>query len=154
MFALDYEYSPRHPKARIPLIDPKLFAVYLESCEEDCWLSIFGPRLHDCYQLSPNRSTLTCIPKKKTVFDIQSKQGINDVAWGMEADYALSFWMVSFYHLLFLSPTFAYWVYYQTSHPGDWQNASVLTLTFLTALTLFWGVFIVVRGSQLRGGHR
>jgi hypothetical protein len=140
-FAHDYEYLPRPPMAKNPLIDPKLFAICLNACDEDCMWSIVGPPLHDCFQLPPLGDKLRCIPKKKSEFDVQSKQKIEDVAWGMEAGYALSFLYLSIYHLIPIFSGFGFWVYWLISHPGDLQNASVPTLTTVALMAVFWVPF-------------
>jgi len=99
-------------------------------------------------------SRLACIPKKKSEFDVQSGQDIDDVAWGIEADYALSFFVLLIYHLIPILSGVAYWIWHQTTHPGDWQNASVLSMTILTGMAVFWVPFAYINGSQLRAGSR
>jgi len=140
-FSHDYEYLPRPPTAKNPLIDPELFAKCLEACDEDCMWSAFGPPLHDCFQLSSLPDILRCIPKKKSEFDVQSKPKVEDFAWGLEAGYAVSFLFLSVYHLIPIVSGFGFWVYWMVSHSGDLQNASVPTIANLALMTFFWVLF-------------
>jgi hypothetical protein len=96
---------------------------------------------------------LKSIPKKKSEFAVQSQQKVDDVAWGIEADYALSFFLLSIYHLIPLLSCFAFWIYWQIFHPDDLQTASVPILTTIALMGLFWVPFIYVHGSKLRLGH-
>jgi hypothetical protein len=140
-FTHDYDYAPRHPTARMPLIDPKLFAACLESCDEDCMWSVLGSWLHDCFQLPPLGGRLRCIPKKKSDFAVNTAPDDDDVAWGIEADYSMSFLIIAIYHLILLLAGFGFWIYWLVYHPGDWQNASVPTLTTMGLMAVFWVPF-------------
>ncbi|USP79666.1 hypothetical protein yc1106_06940 [Curvularia clavata] len=147
-FADDYDYNPKPPQGKIPLIEPGLFAVCLQSCEDDCKWSLLGPWLHDCFQLPPLCDKITCIPKKKSEFPVQCKQILKDTAWGIEAEYTLSFWMLCVYHLIPLLSSFAFWIYWLTKSPGDWQNASVPTITTIALFAFVWVPFGFVFNSH------
>ena len=74
---------------------------------------------------------------KKSDFIVVSKQSIDDVAWGIEADYALSFLLLSIYHLVPLLSSFGFWIHWLVRHPGDWKNASVPTLSTIALMAVF-----------------
>lgn len=67
------------------------------------------------------------------------------VAWGLEADYALSFAFLAAYHLIPILAALGFWVYWLVKHPGDWQNSAVPILTVLALIAVFWMPF----GKQL-----
>ena len=57
---------------------------------------------------------------------------------------------VAFYHLLILALPFGFWGWWQATHPGDLQNASVPVTVVLTMLSLFWGTNgILTQGRKL-----
>lgn len=49
------------------------------------------------------------------------------------------------YRLAATLPAFAFWSFWLSTHPGDWQNASVPLLTVLALITVFW----VMAGKRL-----
>lgn len=63
------------------------------------------------------------------------------VAWGLEADYALSFVFIAVYHLVPVLSAFGFWIYWLVKHPGDWQNASVPIMTVAALIAVFWMPF-------------
>jgi len=133
----DYEYTPR--PGTIPMISPKTFAVCLKACDMNCkwpWLNPW----HDCVSLPCRSYRLGCIPKKKSEFDIQSDDAIA-VAWGLEADHAISFAFMAVYHLVPLLAAFGFWIYWLIKFPGDWQNAAVPVLTVLAIFAVLWVPF-------------
>ncbi|KAI4637814.1 hypothetical protein J4E83_000632 [Alternaria metachromatica] len=133
----DYEYTPR--PGTIPMISPKTFAVCLKACDMNCkwpWLNPW----HDCVSLPCRSYRLGCIPKKKSEFDIQSNDAIA-VAWGLEADHAISFAFMAVYHLVPLLAAFVFWIYWLIKFPGDWQNAAVPVLTVLAIFAVLWVPF-------------
>jgi len=133
----DYEYDPR--PGTIPMISPKTFAVCLKACDMNCkwpWLNPW----HDCVSLPCRSYRLGCIPKKKSEFDIQSDDAVA-VAWGLEADHAISFAFMAAYHLVPLLAAFGFWIYWLIKFPGDWQNAAVPVLTVLAIFAVLWVPF-------------
>jgi hypothetical protein len=133
-FESDYEYTPR-PGIN-PMISPKTFAVCLKACDMNCkwpWLNPW----HDCVSLPCRSYRLGCIPKKRSEFDIQSDDAIA-VAWGLEADHAISFAFMAVYHLVPLLAAFGFWIYWLIKFPGDWQNAAVPVLTVLAIFAVMW----------------
>jgi hypothetical protein len=63
------------------------------------------------------------------------------VAWGLEADYAMSFAFIAVYHLVPLLGALAFWIYWLIKFPGDWQNAAVPVLTVLAMFAVLWVPF-------------
>jgi hypothetical protein len=136
----EYEYTPR--PAELPLIDPRLYEILLSECEEQCpWACL---RLHDCIRLGTSRSYTDRIPRRKQDIEDLLKAGAG-VAFGIEADYMLSLVILVAYHLTAILPAFAFWSFWLSAHPGDWQNASVPLLTVLALITVFW----VMAGKRL-----
>jgi hypothetical protein len=121
------------------MISPKTFAVCLQVCDVNCKWPLFNP-WHDCIRLPCRYYRLRCIPKKKSEFDLQSDD-IGIVAWGLEADYAISFVFVAVYHLVPLLAALGFWIYWLVRFPGDWQNAAVPLLTVLALFAVLWMPF-------------
>ncbi|KAF2130731.1 hypothetical protein P153DRAFT_336557 [Dothidotthia symphoricarpi CBS 119687] len=136
-FEHDYEYAPRPGKN--PLINPKTFAVCLNACGASCIWPLLNP-WHDCVKLPRRCDKLRCIPKKKSEFDVDSED-VEIVAWGLEADYALSFAFLAAYHLVPIFAALGFWVYWLWTHPGDLQNSSVPIFTVLALFAAFWMMF-------------
>ena len=130
-----YEYQPRPPIAKRPLISPELFKVLLNECNTKCWRRILP--WHECIEVNSEANYLSRIPKKKGDFDVSEKGG-ERVAFGIEADYVPSMIVFAIYHLLAILPSFAFWSYWLAYHEGDWQNASVPLLTTVALITVFW----------------
>ncbi|KAH7096085.1 hypothetical protein FB567DRAFT_48711 [Paraphoma chrysanthemicola] len=130
----DYEYAPR--PGRNPMITPKTFAVCLKACDSKCKWRLLNP-WHDCIRLPPQTYRLRSIPKKKSEFDVHSDD-VGLVAWGLEADYAVSFAYVAVYHLVPLLGAFSFWIYWLFRYPSDWQNAAVPALTVLALFAVIW----------------
>ena len=145
----EYEYNPRPPKAPSPLISRNEFKLCLTACSEGCIKRFFVP-WHDCYRLPPECRRLSRIPKKKTQFDLISGIGCGEVAFGLEADYNVSFLYVLIYHMLLIIPAIGFWVFWLLNHPGDLQNASVPFFTVLSITGLFWATYAKELGSAAR----
>lgn len=134
-----YEYDPRPPRAKNPLINQKLFSICLKACDPDCSWSLLPSFLHKCRPLPHNSHKWKRIPRKKSAFNISWSQP-GEVAFGIEADYALSFAILFIYHVVFIFSALGFWVYWLRNHPDDLQNASVPTFTVLGLLGAFWGL--------------
>ncbi|KAH8727556.1 hypothetical protein GQ44DRAFT_703430 [Phaeosphaeriaceae sp. PMI808] len=134
VFQDDYEYAPRPGKN--PMINPKTFAVCLKVCDDQCTWRLLNP-WHDCVTLPRRPHRIRCIPKKKSEFDLQSDD-VGLVAWGLEADYAISFAYLAMYHLIPLIGALVFWIYWLIRFPGDWQNAAVPVLTVLAMFAVLW----------------
>jgi hypothetical protein len=80
---------------------------------------------------------MTEIPKKLSDVEPLLKVG-QGFAFGIEADYVLSLRILAAYHLLTIIPAFAFWAFWLSNNPGDWQNASVPLVTVLALITVFW----------------
>lgn len=78
------------------MIRLKIFVECLQICEPKCKRPLLNP-WHDCIKLPRRTYKLSCISKKKSALDLQSDDSAS-VAWGIEADYALSFASVAFHH--------------------------------------------------------
>lgn len=70
-----------------------------------------------------------------------ASEDVGILAWGLEADYALSFAFLAVYHLVPVLAALGFWVYWLRAHPGDWQNSSVPILTVLALFAAFWMPF-------------
>ena len=136
----EYEYKPRPPKAPNPLISRNEFKLCLTAYSEDCIKRLFIP-WHDCYMLPPECRRLSKIPKKKAQFDLLSSIVYGEVAFGLEADYNVSFLYVLIYHMLLIVPAFGFWIFWLMTNPGNLQNASVPFFTVLSAIGLFWATY-------------
>ena len=134
-FEHDYDYAPRPGKN--PPINPKVFAICLKACDTGCLQSKINP-WHDCIVLPQRNDRLRCIPKKKSEFKIDSEDLVDAVAWGIEAEYAMSFAFLAIYHIVPILGSLGFWVYWLIKHPGDWQNAAVPVLTVLALMAAFW----------------
>jgi hypothetical protein len=66
---------------------------------------------------------------------------IGTIAWGLEADYAVSFAFVVVYHLVPLFAALGFWIYWLIRFPDDWQNAAVPMLTVLALYAVLWTSF-------------
>jgi hypothetical protein len=121
------------------MISPKTFAVCLKVCDMNCRWSWLNP-WHDCVSLPCRSYRLRCVPKKKSEFDIQSDDTMA-VAWGLEAEHAISFAFMAVYHLVPLLAAFGFWIYWLMKFPGDWQNAAVPVLTVLALFAVLWVPF-------------
>jgi hypothetical protein len=94
------------------------------------------------------------IPKKRSEFVVQADPNTDPYAWGIEADYMLSYWLLSIYHLIPLLLAFFFWVYWLMHHPGDWQNASVPVVTVIALIAVIWLPFGSTFNSHPRVGQR
>lgn len=106
-------------------------------------MSLLNP-WHDCIRLPRHSDKIRRIPKKKSDFDVTSDD-LGDVAWGLEADYAISFAFLAIYHFVPLLAALAFWIYWLTVHPGDFQNAAVPFLTVLALFAAFWMPFSLLK---------
>lgn len=154
VFANEYEYDPKPPLGKIPLIEPDVFAACLQSCDDGCKWSVLGPWLHDCFQLQPDKERITCIPKKRKEFAVKSKHDAENLVWGIQPGYAVSLVMISIYTLVPLLSAFGFWIYWLARHPGDWQNASVPMVTGVTLETLLLSLLVLSSRSHLRDERR
>jgi hypothetical protein len=131
----------------IPPITPEEFELAFSSCPEQCSLS----RLHDCFILENEDDIVARIPKKKSKLDVETKSRSVRFAWGIQAQYAISFIHVFIYHMLILAAPTGFWVWWQKRHPDDLQNASTPLATVIVLISLFWsttGIFKRLREPQ------
>lgn len=120
--------------------------MHLNACGDSCrwalsknYVPILGSILHDCLPRLNTKRAINRIPKKTSPFDTSSTDDKNAYAWGLEARHDISAAYVAFYHLLILTFPFGFWIWWQATHPGDLQNASIPVTVVLTMLSLFWG---------------
>jgi hypothetical protein len=131
-----YVYSPRPPGVKNPLIKKHEFRKYLRACGIFCIWSYIPLPKHRCCRPHKDSHKWMRIPKKKTKFDAVTEE----VAFGMEAVYTISFLMVFVYHslsIVALSGFVAWWLHH---HPGDLQNASIPPMAFLAIVASFWAL--------------
>ena len=102
---------------------------------------------HNCSTKTDETDHLKCLPQKKSEFDIATKAGNDDRAWGLDAVLEITTVYMAFYHVVILALPFGFWGWWQSTHPDDLQNASVPVTVALTMLSLFWGANgILTRG--------
>lgn len=153
----DYEYVPRHPDAQNPPISRHEFSMHLNACGDSCrwslatsYVPVLGSLFHDCLPTLHTKRAINRIPKRKYPFDTSCTDDKNAYAWGLEARHEISAAYVAFYHILILALPFGFWGWWQATHPGDLQNASVPVTVVLTMLSLFWGTNgILTQGRKL-----
>jgi hypothetical protein len=131
--------------------------MHINACGDSCrWALLknyapgLGNILHDCLPRLNTKRAIKRIPKKKSPFDTSSTDDEKAYAWGLEARHEISAIYVLFYHLLILALPFGFWGWWQATHPGDVQNASIPVTVALTMLSLFWGTNgILTQGRKL-----
>jgi hypothetical protein len=69
---------------------------------------------------------------------LELKLNTREAAWGIQAHHKPHALVVFFYHVLIFSGTFAFWIWWQTTHPGDLQNATVPLSVVAVLISLFW----------------
>lgn len=134
----DYEYSPRPPQQHVPLIAPELFAVWLNECSSTCWACWF--RWHQPQRIPNGRSIITKIPKKNKRFEFSTPEPVEPLAFGMQADFVCSFFLMAIYYCIPLTGSFAFWIFWLLNNPDDWQNASVPLITVLSLYVAVWSL--------------
>jgi hypothetical protein len=105
---------------------------FLPYCGPSCILS----PLHDCVQPRAGRLALKRIPKRKRALLL--KLDTREEAWGIQAHHKPHALIVFLYHVLMSAGTFAFWIYWQRTHPGDLQNATVPLTVVAVLISLFW----------------
>jgi hypothetical protein len=130
-----YEYKPRPPEAEVPPILPHEFELALNACVIPCRLAYLP--FHDCIEpLLQGKDAITLIPKRKHAWEIGL--GTREPAWGLQAQFCISFIRVLFYHFLMILGTFVFWIWWQITHPDDIQNASTPLTVVAVFISLFW----------------
>jgi hypothetical protein len=143
-YTIDYEYHPRPPAAKKPLIDPTRFSVLLQTCNALCYWSLLPRYLHKCRRLPADSQEWLRIPRKKSTFHNTSalySPSLNTVektAFGIEAGYLPSNAFFFLYHTILILSGFGFWVYWLKQHPSDLQNASVPLFTVFGLIAAFW----------------
>ena len=127
-----YEYKPRPPDAKNPLISLHEFELGLATCPTRCLLSPF----HDCVEPATGKFAVERIPKRNEIFELEAA-GV-EFAWGIQAEYAISLVNIIIYHLAMLAGPFGFWLWWQANWSHDVENASVPLTTVLVLLSLFW----------------
>jgi hypothetical protein len=145
---VEYQYEPKPPAARNPLIDPH-HATHFLSCDSPCRWNI----LHECAPELIDRKTIERIPQKLTRFDVHNAQSPESEAWGLKARYRISAAYMTFYHFLILVPPFVFWGWWQSGHPDDIQNASIPATVAIGLLSLFWCTNGILAEGRLMAGR-
>ena len=148
-YGAEYDYTPRPPAAKIPLISSNEFKLYLGACLGDCTGSLRSVFSHDCFDPPPQRRLIERIPKKKS-----PPGSYEETAFGIEADYVVSFLGVMIYYLVLVLLAFGFWAYWFVQHPGDLQNASVPLFTIVSITTMFWTALAMQNSLAYRKLHR
>ena len=91
------------------------------------------------------------LPKRRKIWQIDN-DGEKDEAWGLHAEFDVSFLKVALYHLLILSGPLTFWGMWLRMWPTDWQNASVPFFAVAVLLSLFWLPF--AHKNQSREKHK
>ena len=91
---------------------------------------------HDCVEAPNGDFAIDRIPKRKRLLEIES--GSVEFAWGIQAQFAISFVHVVVYHILILFATFGFWAWWQARHPNDIQNAAVPLTTVSVLISMFY----------------
>jgi hypothetical protein len=147
---VEYQYEPKPPVARNPLINRHQASVFLH-CDNPCRLRIF----HQCAPEVINRKTIERVPKKLSEFKIKDMNAPESEAWGLKVQHEVCATFVVAYLLLIMIPPFAFWGWWQCTHPDDLQGASVPASVVLALLTLFWGMNgIVTEGRYSALGYQ
>ncbi|CAN9296463.1 unnamed protein product [Alternaria alternata] len=94
------------------------------------------PGFENDYEYDPRPGTNPMISPKTIASDDAMA-----VAWGLEAEHAISFAFMAVYHLVPLLAAFGFWIYWLMKFPGDWQNAAVPVLTVLALFAVLWVPF-------------
>lgn len=134
----DYEYSPRPPQQRAPLIAAEFFAVWLNECNANCWACWF--RWHPPQRIPRGRAIITKIPKKNSRFDVSTLDPVEPIAFGMEADFVCSFLLMAMYYCIPVIGSAVFWTFWLVNNPGDWQNACVPLTTVLCLYGAIWSL--------------
>ena len=143
---MEYIYDPRKAKAKHPPLTKHMFKVAFSVCSESCPFQY----VHRCRFGSTGTDGLERIPKKCREWDFKAADPDSDHAWGLKACPGLCGARIVMYNLLILLGPYAFWAYWQGTHPTDMQNASVPTMFVLSLITLFWtlsGAMNVLRES-------
>lgn len=87
------------------------------------------------------------IPRRKGKFEIENSIRRNPIrfAWGIQAQYNISFLHVITYHFLMMVGPTVFWVWWQKHHPNDLQNASIPLAIAIVLISLFWSATGILR---------
>lgn len=133
-----YQYHPRPPRVKNPLIGKQEFTRCLRTCESFCLWSYLPGFKHRCSRHHGDSHKWKRIPSRTSAaFDPKAAQP-GEVAYGLEAVHVLSFPMVFFYHSVSILAWFGFWIWWLEGHPNDLQNASVPMMVFLGIIASFW----------------
>lgn len=94
------------------------------------------------------------IPKRKRALEL--KLDTREEAWGIQAHHKPHALIVFLYHVLMFAGTFAFWIYWQRTHPGDFQNATVPLTVVAVLISLFWSSTGVLKAfdGETEGRHK
>jgi len=132
-----YEYHPRPPgvhSVQNPPITRNDFQRYLTTCKHPCWWSHVPFMKHRCARPHKDSHKWKRIPKRKAFMAEQP----GDVAYGIEAAYALSALMMFSYHAIPLLGWGGFSFWWLRHHPEDLQNAFVPPVMLLALFAAFW----------------
>ena len=136
-----YNYDPRPRHADDPPISSHEFAAAFSACGDRCMLAYF----HDCSRVPATSFAIKRIPKRKA--NVEMETGGREYVWGLQAQHAISFLFVLFYHLAVVGGPLFFWVWWLIQHPGDLQSAAVPLSILVTLLSLFWSSVGILKSS-------
>lgn len=141
-YTTDYEYAPRPPIARKPLIERDRFAAILRACGSPCYWSLLPIWMHKCRHVPDERRYMSRIPQKKAEYRSSPHVRQTDrVAFGIQAGYMPSVAVFFVYHAVLVLAGFGFWIWWLNKHPSDLQNAAVPLFTVGMLITSFWALF-------------
>ena len=86
------------------------------------------------------------IPKRKSALELQVNAP--EFAWGLSAQHTISFAGVVLYQMLIFAGEFAFWAWWQITHPNDLQNAAAPLTVVAILISLFWSSAGIIKGSS------
>jgi hypothetical protein len=86
---------------------------------------------------------LQCIPKRTTA--LQTKVGGIEFAWGLQAQYSISFVLMVLYHVLLFISAVGLWIWWQVKRSGDIQDATTPLFVIGLFISIFWGSSAVLK---------
>lgn len=93
---------------------------------------------HNCSVPDKGSHKWKRIPRKRAKFDTAGQSG--ETAFGIEAVYVISTYVILVYHALLLVGWFSFTGWWLERHPGDLQNAVVPLMAFVALEMSVWSL--------------
>lgn len=123
-----YIFEPRPPKRSPPI-------------SKHGWRQ----RYYHCRCVEGNDSTVRQVPKRKLAFE--SALLSEEIVYGLDIQLQPILWRVLVYQALILLGPLSFWIYWLTTHQGDWQNATAL---MIVTISLLEPLFMITLNGHLR----